>query len=99
MRFSLLLHAFLDGNFRFNLAFLEKVWERAEDFMPERFDLDGPIPNETNTDFRCLLSLYFNSYTCHSLFSQYLFFIFKTFLCFWFINNMLLDPETPYFMA
>lgn len=29
-----------------------KVWERAEDFLPERFNLEGPVPNETNTDFR-----------------------------------------------
>ncbi|XP_062165801.1 carotene epsilon-monooxygenase, chloroplastic isoform X2 [Alnus glutinosa] len=29
-----------------------KVWERAEEFLPERFDLEGPVPNETNTDFR-----------------------------------------------
>ncbi|XP_059295327.1 carotene epsilon-monooxygenase, chloroplastic-like [Lycium ferocissimum] len=28
------------------------VWERAEEFDPERFDLEGPVPNETNTDFR-----------------------------------------------
>ncbi|KAK6140035.1 hypothetical protein DH2020_026251 [Rehmannia glutinosa] len=28
------------------------VWERADDFVPERFNLDSPIPNETNTDFR-----------------------------------------------
>uniref|UniRef100_A0A2P2LGM3 Uncharacterized protein n=1 Tax=Rhizophora mucronata TaxID=61149 RepID=A0A2P2LGM3_RHIMU len=31
-----------------------KVWERAEEFLPERFDLEGPVPNETNTDFRYL---------------------------------------------
>ncbi|KAF7834721.1 Carotene epsilon-monooxygenase, chloroplastic [Senna tora] len=24
----------------------------AEKFLPERFDLNGPVPNETNTDFR-----------------------------------------------
>lgn len=29
-----------------------KVWENADDFIPERFDLDGPVPNETNTDYR-----------------------------------------------
>ncbi|KAG9156147.1 hypothetical protein Leryth_015555 [Lithospermum erythrorhizon] len=27
------------------------VWERAEEFDPERFDLEGALPNETNTDF------------------------------------------------
>lgn len=31
---------------------LSKVWERAEEFLPERFDLEEPVPNETNTDFR-----------------------------------------------
>jgi carotene epsilon-monooxygenase len=29
-----------------------KVWDRADEFVPERFDLEGPIPNESNTDFR-----------------------------------------------
>ena len=28
--------------------------------MPERFDLDGPVPNETNTDFR--YSFHWNIY-------------------------------------
>mgnify|MGYP007109620788 FL=1 len=32
--------------------FVIKVWDRAEEFIPERFDLDGPVPNESNTDFR-----------------------------------------------
>ncbi|XP_031484390.1 carotene epsilon-monooxygenase, chloroplastic isoform X7 [Nymphaea colorata] len=36
----------------YNIHHSAKVWERAEEFIPERFDLDGPIPNETNTDFR-----------------------------------------------
>ncbi|OAY42794.1 carotene epsilon-monooxygenase, chloroplastic [Manihot esculenta] len=36
----------------YNIHHSSKVWERAEEFVPERFDLDGPIPNETNTDFR-----------------------------------------------
>ncbi|XP_057983048.1 carotene epsilon-monooxygenase, chloroplastic isoform X4 [Malania oleifera] len=34
------------------LYLLSKVWERAEEFVPERFELEGPVPNETNTDFR-----------------------------------------------
>lgn len=34
-----------------------KVWERAEEFVPERFGLDGPVPNESNTDFRYLFLL------------------------------------------
>lgn len=28
------------------------VWEKPEDFLPERFSLDDPIPNEQNTNFR-----------------------------------------------
>ncbi|KAH7512052.1 hypothetical protein FEM48_Zijuj12G0049500 [Ziziphus jujuba var. spinosa] len=35
----------------YNIHDSSKVWERAEEFVPERFDLEGPIPNETNTDF------------------------------------------------
>lgn len=36
----------------YNIHHSPQVWERADDFLPERFDLEGPIPNETNTDFR-----------------------------------------------
>eukprot|EP00252_Welwitschia_mirabilis_P026666 TRINITY_DN8810_c0_g1_i1.p1 TRINITY_DN8810_c0_g1~~TRINITY_DN8810_c0_g1_i1.p1 ORF type:complete len:569 (-),score=100.49 TRINITY_DN8810_c0_g1_i1:171-1877(-) len=36
----------------YNIHHSPKVWERAEEFIPERYDLDGPVPNETNTDFR-----------------------------------------------
>ncbi|KAF3441772.1 hypothetical protein FNV43_RR15687 [Rhamnella rubrinervis] len=36
----------------YNIHHSSKVWERAEEFVPERFDLEGPVPNETNTDFR-----------------------------------------------
>lgn len=36
----------------YNIHHSPKVWERAEEFVPERFDLDGPVPNESNTDFR-----------------------------------------------
>ncbi|XP_019186395.1 PREDICTED: carotene epsilon-monooxygenase, chloroplastic [Ipomoea nil] len=36
----------------YNIHHSAKVWERAEDFLPERFGLEDPIPNETNTDFR-----------------------------------------------
>ena len=28
------------------------VWDDPDDFIPERFPLDGPVPNEQNTDFR-----------------------------------------------
>lgn len=42
-----------------------KVWERAEEFLPERFDLEGPVPNETNTDFRyCCLYIPSESKIC-----------------------------------
>ncbi|KAL5995158.1 cytochrome P450 [Asimina triloba] len=36
----------------YNIHRSSQVWERAGDFVPERFDLEGPVPNETNTDFR-----------------------------------------------
>ncbi|KAM7262778.1 hypothetical protein ACFE04_000461 [Oxalis oulophora] len=36
----------------YNIHHSSQVWERAEEFIPDRFDLDGPVPNETNTDFR-----------------------------------------------
>ncbi|XP_052173861.1 carotene epsilon-monooxygenase, chloroplastic isoform X2 [Diospyros lotus] len=36
----------------YNIHHCAQVWENAEEFIPERFDLDGPVPNETNTDFR-----------------------------------------------
>ncbi|XP_077226129.1 cytochrome P450 superfamily protein isoform X2 [Tasmannia lanceolata] len=36
----------------YNIHRSSQVWERAEEFVPERFDLEGPVPNETNTDFR-----------------------------------------------
>ncbi|KAB1199544.1 Carotene epsilon-monooxygenase, chloroplastic [Morella rubra] len=35
----------------YNIHHSSQVWERAEEFVPERFDLEGPVPNETNTDF------------------------------------------------
>ncbi|KAL5724940.1 carotene epsilon-hydroxylase [Ranunculus cassubicifolius] len=36
----------------YNIHRSPQVWDRAEEFIPERFDLDAPVPNETNTDFR-----------------------------------------------
>lgn len=36
----------------YNIHHSSQVWERAEEFVPERFDLDGPVPNESNTDYR-----------------------------------------------
>lgn len=34
-----------------------KVWDEAEEFIPELFDLEGPVPNENNTDFRYIFYL------------------------------------------
>ncbi|XP_008241353.1 PREDICTED: carotene epsilon-monooxygenase, chloroplastic [Prunus mume] len=36
----------------YNIHHSSEVWERAEEFLPERFDLESSVPNETNTDFR-----------------------------------------------
>ncbi|KAL6988287.1 cytochrome P450 [Sarracenia purpurea var. burkii] len=36
----------------YNIHHSAQVWDRAEEFVPERFDLDSPVPNEANTDFR-----------------------------------------------
>ncbi|KAJ8622816.1 hypothetical protein MRB53_031345 [Persea americana] len=36
----------------YNIHRSSQVWERADEFLPERFDLEEPVPNETNTDFR-----------------------------------------------
>jgi len=36
----------------YNIHHSPQVWEKAEVFEPERFDPEGPLPNETNTDFR-----------------------------------------------
>ncbi|KQJ97695.1 carotene epsilon-monooxygenase, chloroplastic [Brachypodium distachyon] len=36
----------------YNIHRSPEVWDRADEFVPERFDLEGPVPNESNTDFR-----------------------------------------------
>jgi carotene epsilon-monooxygenase len=36
----------------YNIHHSPAVWDRAEEFLPERFALDEPIPNETNTDYK-----------------------------------------------
>ncbi|KAL8039604.1 hypothetical protein ABFX02_10G046900 [Erythranthe guttata] len=36
----------------YNVHHSAQVWDRADEFVPERFDLEGAVPNETNTDFR-----------------------------------------------
>jgi Cytochrome P450 len=33
-------------------AHLIVVWDDPEQFQPERFPLDGPVPTEQNTDYR-----------------------------------------------
>lgn len=36
----------------YNIHHSPAVWDDAEAFIPERFPLDAPVPNEQNTDFR-----------------------------------------------
>lgn len=36
----------------YNIHHSPQVWENPEAFMPERFPLDQPMPNEQNTDYR-----------------------------------------------
>lgn len=36
----------------YNIHHSPQVWDRADEFVPERFDLEGAAPNEANTDFR-----------------------------------------------
>lgn len=36
----------------YNIHHSPAVWEDAEAFIPERFDMDGPVPNEQNTDYK-----------------------------------------------
>jgi carotene epsilon-monooxygenase len=36
----------------YNIHHSPEVWERPEDFWPERFPLDEPIPTENTTDFK-----------------------------------------------
>jgi carotene epsilon-monooxygenase len=36
----------------YNIHHSPAVWDRPEDFLPERFPLDEPVPNEQNTDYR-----------------------------------------------
>ncbi|KAA3471960.1 carotene epsilon-monooxygenase, chloroplastic [Gossypium australe] len=36
----------------YNIHHSSQVWERAEEFVPERFDLESSVPNESNTDYR-----------------------------------------------
>lgn len=36
----------------YNIHRSAQVWDKAEEFIPERFDLEGPVPNESNTDYR-----------------------------------------------
>ncbi|KAL3677782.1 hypothetical protein R1sor_020738 [Riccia sorocarpa] len=36
----------------YNIHHSPAVWDRAEEFIPERFGLEGPVPNESNTDYK-----------------------------------------------
>lgn len=36
----------------YNIHRSPAVWDRPEEFEPERFPLDGPVPSEQNTDYR-----------------------------------------------
>ena len=36
----------------YNIHHSPEVWERPEEFLPERFPLDEPVPNEVTTDYR-----------------------------------------------
>lgn len=36
----------------YNIHHSPQVWDRPEEFLPERFDLDAPVPNESNTDYK-----------------------------------------------
>lgn len=36
----------------YNIHRSPAVWDRPDDFIPERFPVDEPVPNESNTDFR-----------------------------------------------
>lgn len=36
----------------YNIHHSPQVWDNAEEFQPERFNLDDPVPNESNTDFK-----------------------------------------------
>ncbi|XP_059066435.1 carotene epsilon-monooxygenase, chloroplastic-like [Cryptomeria japonica] len=38
----------------YNIHHLPMVWDMADEFIPERFDLNGPMSNGTNTDFRLI---------------------------------------------
>lgn len=36
----------------YNIHHSPEVWQNPEAFIPERFSMDGPLPNETSTDFK-----------------------------------------------
>ena len=58
----------------YNIHHSPQVWDNAEEFQPERFNLDDPVPNESNTDFK------YEKYPSPDLFSRYrpFFFFFST---------------------
>lgn len=36
----------------YNIHHSPAVWDKAEEFLPERFPIDQPPPNEVNTDYK-----------------------------------------------
>jgi cytochrome P450 len=47
----------------YNIHHSASVWEDPEAFQPERFGpLDGPIPNEQNTDYRYVKVFFHHCY-------------------------------------
>jgi carotene epsilon-monooxygenase len=36
----------------YNIHHSPAVWDQPEAFLPERFALDAPVPNEQNTDYK-----------------------------------------------
>ena len=36
----------------YNIHHSPAVWDRPDDFLPERWDLEGPIPTEQTTDYK-----------------------------------------------
>lgn len=50
-----------------NLHRSPKHWNDADKFIPERWPLDGPNPNETNQEYRSDFILFFIYISCFFL--------------------------------
>lgn len=55
----------------YNIHHSRAVWDDPEAFQPERFGLDGPTPNEQNTNFRLALVPCLALPTPHRILSHY----------------------------